>query len=243
MDTTTDLVTMIHDQFQNVTDAGGILIKMDAVMPNIPIGENDTQQWILAATAGFFTFFSCFGCLLMCVHIGLIPAEGSRAGFGRVPTLGASLLTEAQVSTLPLHEYKPNIEAGEQTTCAICLEEFEAGEKLRKMPCEHCFHHACIKPWLTERSASCPLCKFEISARELTANAEVLSDDVSPWWYRDSHNLWQRVLPTNLSHYVENPLLQNESEEDEEQRGEMSQQLHHESVSVSSTMSDEHQLQ
>ena len=243
LDNTTELVTMIHNEFQNVTDEGGILIKMDAVVPIIPDEPNDTHQWILAATAGFFTFLSCFGCLLMCVHIGLIPAEGSRGGFGRLPSVGASLLTEAQVNTLPLHEYTPNIEAGDQTTCAICLEEFEGGEKLRQMPCEHCFHHDCIKPWLTERSASCPLCKLEISAHELTSNTGVLSDVVNPWWYRDSYDLWQRVLPSNSSQYGEDPLLQNESEEDEEQIGEMSEQLHPESSTALSTMSDEHQLQ
>lgn len=44
--------------------------------------------------------------------------------------------------------------------CSICIEDFEAGEKLRLLPlCGHVFHTECIMPWLTERSGSCPLCK------------------------------------------------------------------------------------
>ncbi|KAL7551823.1 hypothetical protein ACHAWF_015017 [Thalassiosira exigua] len=38
------------------------------------------------------------------------------------------------------------------TTCSICIEEFEPGERLRVLPrCDHLFHTECILPWLTER--------------------------------------------------------------------------------------------
>ena len=46
------------------------------------------------------------------------------------------------------------------TTCSICIDDFEEGEKLRLLPrCGHLFHTDCILPWLTERKACCPLCK------------------------------------------------------------------------------------
>mmetsp|Transcript_49432 Transcript_49432/g.119915 ORF Transcript_49432/g.119915 Transcript_49432/m.119915 type:complete len:911 (+) Transcript_49432:90-2822(+) len=46
------------------------------------------------------------------------------------------------------------------TTCSICIEEFDVGEKLRLLPrCGHSFHTECILPWLTERQGCCPLCK------------------------------------------------------------------------------------
>ena len=49
------------------------------------------------------------------------------------------------------------------TSCSICLDDFENGEKLRLLPCGHFFHTACILPWLTERQGCCPLCKAGVN--------------------------------------------------------------------------------
>ena len=46
------------------------------------------------------------------------------------------------------------------STCSICLEDFENGETVRVLDCGHMYHTDCIVPWLTTRHASCPLCKF-----------------------------------------------------------------------------------
>ncbi|KAI9474665.1 hypothetical protein BX667DRAFT_387836 [Coemansia mojavensis] len=46
--------------------------------------------------------------------------------------------------------------------CPICLEEFEAGEHLRELPCMHRYHLMCIDTWLVSRSTSCPYCKLDI---------------------------------------------------------------------------------
>ncbi|KAF5188097.1 E3 ubiquitin-protein ligase ring1-like [Thalictrum thalictroides] len=47
------------------------------------------------------------------------------------------------------------------TNCSICLEEFEVGSKLTRMPCLHTFHGKCISLWL-EKSHSCPICRFKM---------------------------------------------------------------------------------
>lgn len=41
--------------------------------------------------------------------------------------------------------------------CSICTEDFERGEDVRVLPCDHKFHPACIDPWLLNVSGTCPL--------------------------------------------------------------------------------------
>lgn len=53
---------------------------------------------------------------------------------------------------------------GTDETCTICLEDYEDGEELRVLPCEHRFHAACIDPWLTTRVPVCPVCKMDVRA-------------------------------------------------------------------------------
>ena len=53
-------------------------------------------------------------------------------------------------------------------TCSICLEDFEAGEKLSQLRfCSHNFHHECLDPWLKRMgtSPSCPNCRGAVSYR------------------------------------------------------------------------------
>ena len=62
-----------------------------------------------------------------------------------------------------LHIWKSS--AGERETvgmeslssCSICTEEFSNGVELRKLPCGHIYHPACIDPWLRDRARTCPL--------------------------------------------------------------------------------------
>ncbi|KAF0890148.1 hypothetical protein E2562_038251 [Oryza meyeriana var. granulata] len=83
-------------------------------------------------------------------------AYSSNGGFGAVPAL-----SEAIVSL-------PEMAVGEarEKECGVCLEEFEEGDKLRKMPCEHCFHESCVFKWL-RASRLCPYCRFTMPAEIL----------------------------------------------------------------------------
>lgn len=46
--------------------------------------------------------------------------------------------------------------------CVVCQVEYEEGEALVALPCEHPFHSECITKWLQIRKI-CPICSTEVS--------------------------------------------------------------------------------
>ncbi|CAM0909919.1 unnamed protein product [Alopecurus aequalis] len=45
--------------------------------------------------------------------------------------------------------------------CAVCKDGIVQGELATRLPCEHFYHGACIRPWLAIRN-SCPVCRYEL---------------------------------------------------------------------------------
>lgn len=48
------------------------------------------------------------------------------------------------------------------SNCAICTEKFKQNSINVILDCKHNFHTNCLKKWVTEESATCPICKQEI---------------------------------------------------------------------------------
>lgn len=69
-------------------------------------------------------------------------------------------------------------------TCAICLDDYVEGEKLRILPCSHAYHCKCIDPWLTRNRRVCPMCKRKVFAAGERAPSDTDSasedDDQTP---------------------------------------------------------------
>ncbi|KAL9191575.1 hypothetical protein ACHAXT_001281 [Thalassiosira profunda] len=49
----------------------------------------------------------------------------------------------------------------EEPACSICLCEYDKGEKVTRLPCDHVFHEACLGSW-TENHIRCPLCNCDL---------------------------------------------------------------------------------
>uniref|UniRef100_K3YZR6 RING-type E3 ubiquitin transferase n=1 Tax=Setaria italica TaxID=4555 RepID=K3YZR6_SETIT len=71
---------------------------------------------------------------------------------------------------------------GGSALCAVCLEDVQCGEAVRRLPaCEHLFHKECVDMWLRSQT-TCPLCRRDVACAEktVTAGAAQSSRDVLP---------------------------------------------------------------
>ncbi|CAN9112645.1 unnamed protein product [Alternaria alternata] len=68
-----------------------------------------------------------------------------------------------------------NASSDEALGCSICTEDFEKGQDLRVLPCNHKFHPECVDPWLLNVSGTCPLCRVDL--RPVTSHDSSTSQD------------------------------------------------------------------
>lgn len=64
-------------------------------------------------------------------------------------------------------------------SCTICLDDYQAGDLIRELPCTHDFHATCIHPWferaILENEVVCPVCRQSwalVKSRNSTASSD-----------------------------------------------------------------------
>jgi Ring finger domain len=154
-----NLIKYIDQQSEyTAADGGPAVFVMDSAPPQ------SIEPSVLAVSIGLILLFSCS---MAIVHVLFTPRE-SRPGDAPA---GPVLLTEECVECFhcpnAAKELIENTVDDEPPVCAVCIECLERTDKVTVLPCGHHFHHHCIVVWLTERQASCPLCKYNLQPIKL----------------------------------------------------------------------------
>ncbi|WOG87673.1 hypothetical protein DCAR_0206904 [Daucus carota subsp. sativus] len=153
-----------------------------------PFNSSMTLTVVVLLTALFFLgFFSVY-----IRRFSDEPPPLPRRRFRRAPTItasspGSSRLSHSKsgavssaVRSLPIVSYCGP--ASQQIDCAICLGEFEEGEKVKMIPCcKHVFHPGCIDTWLSG-NVTCPLCR--------STKMDVI-EEVERRWTVDERDTWR----------------------------------------------------
>lgn len=71
--------------------------------------------------------------------------------------------SQDQIKNLRIVEYNDKIKQGDSDcpNCSICIDEFEKGDKVISLKCNHIYHKDCILKWF-EKSKFCPICRSEL---------------------------------------------------------------------------------
>ncbi|KAF4517537.1 hypothetical protein B566_EDAN005100 [Ephemera danica] len=67
-------------------------------------------------------------------------------------------LARGEIEQLPSYKFDSGTHQGDQTSCVVCMCDFEARQMLRVLPCDHEFHAKCVDKWL-KSNRTCPICR------------------------------------------------------------------------------------
>ncbi|KAK9271459.1 hypothetical protein L1049_027050 [Liquidambar formosana] len=130
-------------------------------------GLTDTELWIIPSfensawsimAISFISLLAMSAVLATCFFVRRhrIRRERPRASSVREFHGMSSRLVKAMPSLIFTAVLEDNCTS---RTCAICLEDYSVGEKIRILPCRHKFHAFCVDSWLTTWRTFCPVCK------------------------------------------------------------------------------------
>ncbi|KAF8098114.1 hypothetical protein N665_0273s0015 [Sinapis alba] len=147
-------------------------------------GLSDTKVWLLPSfensawsimAVSFISLLAMSAVLATCFFVRRhrIRRRTSRSSRVREFHGMSRRLVKAMPSLIFSSVHEDNTTA---FTCAICLEDYNVGDKLRLLPCRHKFHAVCVDSWLTSWRTFCPVCKRD--AR--TSNGEPPASESTP---------------------------------------------------------------
>jgi len=81
--------------------------------------------------------------------------------------------SEELINSIPIERFTGN---SSETSCAVCLSDFDKHSMLRRLPCGHSFHVSCVDKWLRHNKV-CPLCVQDVEVLSQQSSARSKGDD------------------------------------------------------------------
>lgn len=105
-------------------------------------------------------------------HLVFYIEPSNPANIIPIPTRGLDALVLKSLPTFTYKEERENDKEKEVLECAVCLSEFEEGERGRVLPkCNHSFHVDCIDMWFHSHS-TCPICRSLVDEADFPAKVD-----------------------------------------------------------------------
>ncbi|KAI5705631.1 hypothetical protein M8J75_000463 [Diaphorina citri] len=71
-------------------------------------------------------------------------------------------LNRYEIESIPSFKFNASKHQSDQTSCVVCMCDFETSQVLRGLPCSHEFHAKCVDKWL-KSNRTCPICRGDAS--------------------------------------------------------------------------------
>jgi hypothetical protein len=118
---------------------------------------------------------------------------GGGSGFHGLESSAASILARSLYDRCPVKRVISEEEHGQLVekkftssmveelkingACGIWQVDFEEGDNIKILPCNHAFNAEAITKWLKEEKAECPICRFSFKSKEVIEREEEDEDE------------------------------------------------------------------
>ncbi|ONK77474.1 uncharacterized protein A4U43_C02F6910 [Asparagus officinalis] len=172
-------------------------------------GRSDVETWILpdsenrpwsAMTVSFLSLLAMVFVMATCLH----GHNAVRERFIAPQLQEFHGMSGSLVKAMPSVRFTCALEDNcTSSTCAICLEDYSTGERLRILPCRHMFHAICVDSWLTSWRTFCPVCK-----RDARTNINIPpASESTPLLYSDSQSSSSSIPISSLAKSLHTPVV------------------------------------
>jgi hypothetical protein len=136
---------------------GGVLSEWNARNPSTSVAPGDSIVEVNGLTAPWEIMEEMGKATTLEMAVRRAPA-GSSALLAQCDITDKNLQTTALLLKRTVRACDVAVD-----TCAICLEDVEADERIAGLDCGHGFHQRCIMRWLARPGTSgCPLCRGDV---------------------------------------------------------------------------------